>query len=67
MPDDKRAERVAALSPDSKALLVDVMRKRVGAIDAEVTRLEDERDQVMGWLLDNDPDHDPDGFDLGGR
>lgn len=42
------------LSPQGRALLVEIMRERVEKISAEIARLDEERRQTVEWLAAND-------------
>lgn len=53
---DRREELVRAMTPDAKAALVDVMRRRRDQVTAEIARLQEERQHLTEWLAEHDPD-----------
>ena len=41
------------LSPESRALLAEVMRERLARVDAEIARLEQDREDLVAWLAEH--------------
>jgi hypothetical protein len=53
---DSRNEHLRNLSPDSKALLAEIMRQRRDKATAEIARLQEELRQTDEWLAEHAPD-----------
>jgi CCR4-NOT transcriptional regulation complex NOT5 subunit len=46
---------IEQLSAEDHALLVEIMRKRRANVEAEIDRLQRERDDLDAWLAEHDP------------
>ncbi len=49
---------IADLSPESKALLVEIMRERRRKAEAEIAKLQQEVRDLDAWLAEHDPEAD---------